>query len=74
MANLSLGFPEPQQERLIARRDGLEGAVTRFERWMEQPDSPVRAVRRIPAREAEFIDLPSDIPNPIRNALGRGET
>jgi DEAD/DEAH box helicase domain-containing protein len=69
--NLSLGFPDPQQERLLARRDGLEGAVARFERWMEDPESPVRAVRRIPAREAEFVDLPASIPGNLRQALDK---
>ena len=54
MAILDLGFPEPQQQRMLARHDGLEGAVARFERWMEAPGSPVRAVRRLPPREAEF--------------------
>ncbi len=71
MANLSLGFPEPAAERIVARSTGLEGVVERFEGWMQQPDSPVRAIRRIPAREAEFIDIPASIPDPIRNALAK---
>ena len=71
MANLSLGFPEPAAERIVARNTGLEGVVERFEGWMQQPDSPVRAIRRIPAREAEFIDIPASIPDPIRNALAK---
>ncbi len=54
---------------MLAKRSGLEGAVARFERWMEDPESPVRAVRRIPAREAEFIDLPDSIQPPLRKAL-----
>jgi DEAD/DEAH box helicase domain-containing protein len=69
MANLTLGFPEPQQERILARRSGLEGAVARFERWMEDPDSPVRAVRRIPAREAEYVDLDASVAPSLRQAL-----
>ena len=67
--NLTLGFPEPQQERILAKRPGLEGAVARFENWMEQPESPVRAVRRVPAREAEYIDLPAGVPEPLKAAL-----
>ncbi len=71
MSNLTLGFPEPKQERLLARQSGLEGAVAHFERWMEAPDSPVRAVRRIPAREAEYVDLAEDIAPALRQALDK---
>ena len=53
--NLTLGFPEPQQERLLLRRSGLEGAIARFERALQEPESPVRAVRRIAAREADLV-------------------
>ena len=67
--NLTLGFPEPQQERILAKRSGLENTVARFENWMEQPNSPVQAVRRIPAREAEYEDLPATVPDPLRAAL-----
>lgn len=70
-ANLTLGFPEPQQERLLAKRSGLEGAIARYERWMDDPNSPVRAVRRIPAREAEFVELPASVPGPLRDALAK---
>ncbi len=69
--NLSLGFPEPQQEKIIARRTGLEGAVARFERWMEDPDSPVRAVHRIPARDPEYVPIPAIVPEALREALDK---
>lgn len=73
--NLTLGFPDPQQERMLARRSGLEGAIARYERWMNDPESPVRAVRRIPAREPDYTDLPDSIPDPLREALAaRGIT
>jgi DEAD/DEAH box helicase domain-containing protein len=67
--NLTLGFPDPARERMLAKRSGLEGAVARFERWMQDPESPVRAVRRVPAREAEYADLPDSIQPPLRKAL-----
>jgi DEAD/DEAH box helicase domain-containing protein len=69
MATLDLGFPEPQQQRMLGRRDGLEGAVARFERWMQDANSPVCAVRTIPAREAEFIDFPATVAPVLRQAL-----
>ncbi len=70
MANLSLSFPEPSNERMLARRDGLEGAVAHFERWMEQAESPVRAVRRVPAKEAEFAPI-SDCHEALVRALAQ---
>lgn len=69
--NLSLGFPEPQHEKLLAKRGGLEDAIARYQQWMDAPDSPVRAVRRIAAREAEFVDIPAPIPAPLRDALAK---
>ncbi len=68
MGNLTLGFPDPQRERFLARQTGLEGAVARFEHALEDPDSPVRAVRRIPARAAEFVEIP-DVATNLREAL-----
>ena len=42
--NLTLGFPEPAQERMLAKRTGLAGAIARFEEWMANPDlSPIGA-------------------------------
>jgi DEAD/DEAH box helicase domain-containing protein len=67
--NLSLGFPDPAQERMIARRSGLEGAVARFEQWMADPESPIRAIRRQPSREGEFSDLPPTVAAPLKRVL-----
>jgi DEAD/DEAH box helicase domain-containing protein len=68
--NRTLGFPEPQQERMIARRTGLEGAVARFEQWMQDdPDSPIRAVRRQAACPAAYADVPASMKPPLAVAL-----
>jgi DEAD/DEAH box helicase domain-containing protein len=69
--NLTLSFSDPQQERFAARRGGVDTAVARFEQWMQDPDSPVRAVRRQPAREGEYAPVPDSIPAPLREALRR---
>jgi DEAD/DEAH box helicase domain-containing protein len=63
MANptLSLDFPR--------KSTGLEGAIARFEEAMANPDSPVRAIRRLPAREGEFVDLPESLAPVLRKAL-----
>ena len=43
---------------MLARRTGLAGAIARFEEWMANPDSPVRAIRHQPARPGIFADFP----------------
>ena len=68
--NLSLGFPDPAQEKAFARRSGLDGAVARFERLLSDPDSPIRAIRRQPARDAEFAPLPSGLAPEVAAVLG----
>ncbi|HEV2198585.1 MAG TPA: DEAD/DEAH box helicase [Bryobacteraceae bacterium] len=67
--NLSLGFPEPVEERMLARRTGLAGAIARFQEWMADPDSPVRAIRHQPARPGVFVDFPDSLASPLRQSL-----
>jgi DEAD/DEAH box helicase domain-containing protein len=67
--NLSLAFSEPARERLLARQTGLSGAIERFQQWMADPESPVRAVRCQPARPGEFADFPESLAPPLRKAL-----
>jgi ATP-dependent helicase YprA (DUF1998 family) len=67
--NLTLSFPEPARERTLARQTGLEGAIAQFEKWAADPDSPVRALRRQPARPGEFADFPTSLAEPLKQAL-----
>jgi len=69
--NLTLGFPnDPQIERhTLARRGGVEAAITRFEQRMSDPDSPVRAIRRQPARSGEYVEIPDSVHPTLRRAL-----
>src|SRR6185312_12419269 len=67
--NLSLGFPEPAKEKILARQSGLSGAIERFEQWMADPESPIRAVRRQPARPGEFADFPETQGLSLQKAL-----
>ena len=69
--NLTLSFPDPQQERITARRGGLETAVARFEQWMQDPNSPIRAVRRAPAREGEYSPIPESVAATLTETLRR---
>jgi len=71
--NLTLGlpggFPEPAQEKILARQSGLSGAIERFQQWMADPDSPVRAVRRQAARPGEFAEFPETLAPSLQKAL-----
>ncbi|MCU1336030.1 MAG: box helicase domain protein [Bryobacterales bacterium] len=67
--NLTLGFPEPARERILARQSGLSGAIERFQQWMADPESPVRAVRRQPARPGEFAEFPETLAPSLQKAL-----
>src|SRR5580658_3357446 len=60
-AALTLDFPR--------RSTGLDGAIARFEEWMANPDSPVRAIRRLPARAGEFMEFPEALSPVLRQAL-----
>ena len=43
--------------------------MVRFERWMDAPDSPVRAVKHQPAREGEYEEIPESVDAGLRRAL-----
>ncbi len=72
-ANLAIpalfGVPEFTQELEIARRPDVEAAVARFQSWMEDQNSPVRAIRHVPARAAEFLDIPEAVSPLLKKAL-----
>ncbi|HTS50171.1 MAG TPA: DEAD/DEAH box helicase [Bryobacteraceae bacterium] len=53
----------------IARCSGVETLVARFEQWMADPDSPVRAIRHQPAREGEYEAIPESVAPAIRSML-----
>lgn len=61
--NLLLGFREAETAGAV------ESAVARFEQWMAAPESPVRAVRRIEAREAQYEAIPPEAHPSLRAML-----
>lgn len=70
--NLSLGLSESAAFG-VARRSGVETSIARFEQWMADPDSPIRAIRHQPAREGEYELIPESVAPAIRDMLeGRG--
>ena len=66
--NLSLGLSEGAAFG-VARRTGIETSVARFEQWMADPDSPIRAIRHQPAREGEFAPIPASVAPAVRAML-----
>ncbi len=67
--NLTLGFPEFSPELALSRKGGLEGAIVRFQQWMQDPESPVRAIRHVPARPGEFAAIPDTVAANLQRAL-----
>ena len=67
------GLPEPARERMLARTTGLAGAIERFQEWMANPGSPVRAIRHQAAKNGEFVEFPEQLAVSLQQALrGRG--
>ena len=58
-------------ELALARQPNLEAALAHFRALMQKPDSPIRAIRRQPARSAEYVDIPAPVHPKLREALNR---
>jgi DEAD/DEAH box helicase domain-containing protein len=69
--NLSLGFPDPDSDDALGltRRADLQKSIARLTAWMQEPDSPIRAIRQIPARAAESVEIPEAVPEKLRDVL-----
>jgi DEAD/DEAH box helicase domain-containing protein len=68
--NLSL-FTSDSDDSVVLRQEGLQDALQRFEELRARPDSPVRAIRHRPAREAALVEMPGSVDARLREALGR---
>ena len=69
--NLSLGFPDPDSDDTLklTRRADLEKSIARLTAWMQEPDSPIRAIRQIPARPADSVPIPQEVPASLSEVL-----
>ena len=63
--SLSLLFPELQP----AKSSGLEPVVRKLEYIAQKNDSPVRAIRRTPAREGVYSELPAGVDPALKEVL-----
>ena len=60
--NLTLGLG-------VAPQTSIKTSVARFEKWMADPDSPIRAIRHKPAKEGDYVEIPDGVAPPLRRAL-----
>src|SRR5579859_5387995 len=49
----------------------LVAAVREFERLIDQPESPIRAIRRQPTSEGSYLDVPAAVDPRLRESLKR---
>ncbi|GIU79098.1 MAG: helicase [Bryobacteraceae bacterium] len=69
--NLSLDFPDPKRDDSLglSRRADLDAAIARLASWMQEPNSPVRAIRHQPAQPGRFEDIPEEVAPEVRRVL-----
>ena len=66
--SLSLFDPSEPTRSLIPSRS-IEDSLEQFRELMRRPESPIREIRRQPAREAELASMPVQIDHRLREAL-----
>ncbi len=68
-ANLTFDFLEPPSENRTAASAALAGTLACFEALSARESSPVRAIRRQPARPGEYLPFPAHLDPRLRAAL-----
>ena len=68
--SLSLLFPElPAAPVRGAHKGEIAPVLNKFERMARDPDSPIRAIRRTPARAGEYAAFPGQVNPKLREVL-----
>ena len=68
--SLSLLFPElPAVPARTGHKGELAPVLNKFERMALDPDSPIRAIRRTPARAGEYAAFPENVNPKLREVL-----
>ena len=65
--NLTLGFPDPTAS--LNRPTGLDGAVVRFQEWMEAENSPIRSIQHQLAKDPVIAPIPESVAPELSQAL-----
>lgn len=69
--NLSFDFEDSTPETLPAKPAGLEQALSRLRALSSRASSPIREIRRLPGRPAEWAPLPEELDPRLKAALAR---
>lgn len=69
MPPLNLGFPDFLESVALTRSSNLQAALAHFEQMQQQADSPIRAVRVQPARDAAITPFPESLNVRVADAL-----
>ena len=67
--SLSLLFPQLFSEPPVTHKGELAPVLNKFERMAMDPDSPIRAIRRTPARAGEYAPFPETLNPKLREVL-----
>ena len=70
LVNLTL-FAEPSLPDIPRPDNRLETALAQLDQLARQENSPITAIRRIPARAAQFATMPAGVGPALAEALGR---
>ena len=65
--NFTLGFPDPTAS--LNRPTGLDGAVVRFQEWMEAENSPIRSIQHQLAKDPVIAPIPESVVPELSEAL-----
>ncbi len=64
-------FPPPAASPGVKRPRGIESALARLQDGIAGPDSPIRAIRHVAARTAQYAPMPASVDPRIRQGLER---
>jgi DEAD/DEAH box helicase domain-containing protein len=67
--SLALGLPGFSAQQALIHESSIEAALALFRQRMDDPASPVRAIRHYPARAAQTVPLPQALAPVLRNSL-----
>ncbi|MBL8174021.1 MAG: DEAD/DEAH box helicase [Bryobacterales bacterium] len=67
--NLHLFADDEPDPSSLVHKPSLDAVLARMQEWMAQPNSPIRALRHLPAKPGEFADIPATVAEPLQLML-----
>jgi DEAD/DEAH box helicase domain-containing protein len=68
---LALGLPGFSAQQALVHEASIEAALVSFRQRLDDPGSPVRAIRHYPARPAQTAPLPATVAPALRHSLAQ---